>query len=188
METTSNTVPAVKDELNNQEMLELTLRSVFQNAWQGVKSIRLRIPVTLDSDGVKESSHVLCRLDSFDMSEIFKFLRRGINRCRAEEGLEPLFTRIVDSPDPEAEFDRQLFDMKADLLEDAKDARRDGKTDDLLKIIDRINKIQDSNRRRVTINKIDLKLAVALAKTFDPDVTEDRVIEILNFERRRMGK
>jgi len=172
-----------QQELDIKENIELTLRNIFTWAWKGLQAVKIKMPVTHPDTDHAEAQFVLCILDKYDMDEIFKLLRRGINRGQREKKLEPIFTNINDTPDPEAEFERQLFDMKADLLDKAK---KENDTKELLKIVDAITKIQNTMRVRHNIRKPDIQLITALAKRLDPNITEERVLEILEFESQRL--
>ena len=166
-------------EIKTKETIELLLRNVMDYAWEGLRQVRIKFPIPTN-----EGKIVKVGIFNHEaMESIFQFIKQGINRGCIDAGEEPIFNRINDMPDPEAEFDKQIFKIKADLADRLKDMN-DPK--EIMMITSSMSKLGD-NKKRVSIRKLDLKLAVALARNLDPAITEDRVIEILEFERERLS-
>lgn len=171
------------DQLKSSEELKLIVRNLFSYVWNGLRFVRLKLPITVLKEGVKTTVQYECILNESDMEMIAQLLRRGVNRFTLEKSLPVVFDRVNDMPDPEREADMLMFNIKADLLDKAK---RETDTKELLQIVTAIEKLQKSHKP-AGIRKIDLELCVRLAQHFDPTVTEEKVIDILKFIRERMN-
>jgi vacuolar-type H+-ATPase subunit E/Vma4 len=166
--------------IENKDEIEAILRRLITYAWNGLRFLKIKLPVHINSDEV-----VQAYINDEDLAVISQILKRGVNRYCAANHLDKLFTRINDEPDPETEFERQLFAMKADLLDQAKSEES---LKEKLSLIQAVTKLQESTKNRVAIRKVDLQLATALARHLDPTITDEKVIDILQFEKERMGR
>ena len=161
----------------DREPIQAMVRSIFTYAWHGLRFVRLKMPLP-------DETKLECILNQEDMDLILQLIKRGINRASKEKGEPVIFDRINDQPDPETQFYNQLFTIKADLMDRAK---KEPETKELVQIIHAIAKLEDS-KKRVNIRKVDLKLCVALAQHYDQTVTEEEVIDALQFIRERIGR
>lgn len=160
----------------NREIMHESLKKLFICATEGMKFIRLKFPV-----GDKKYT---CIIGQDELETIFQFLKRGVNRGCKETGEPMPFTKLNDLPDPEEEFDRQMFTVQAELLDSikgVKDAKEIGAA------VTTISKINESRKSKTNIRKVDLKLLLALARHLDPTISDQKVIEILKFESEKMG-
>lgn len=171
-------------ENQDREYVATTLRNIFTWAWTGLKAVRFKLPLPSSNGHTDDKRFVTCVLNEDDLEDIFQRLRRGVNRGCQDLNEPILFDKISDLPDPESEFDRQLFALQARILDSARD---ESNIKTLRQIIGGITDIQDSRKKRTPIRKVDLQLATALARHFDPTVTEDKVIDILQYEKERLG-
>lgn len=171
---------AQKRTFENKEEIEAILRRLITYAWNGLRFLKIKLPL---SD--KPDDYVQAYINDEDLAIVSQLLKRAVNRYCTDKSLPKLFTRINDEPDPESEFERQLFAMKADLLDQAKTEEN---LKEKLALIQAVTKLQESSKRGVNIRKLDLQLATALARHLDPTITEEKVIEILQFEKERMGR
>lgn len=165
----------------SREYVQTTLNNIFVWAMEGVRFVRMKLPIrSADNSGYDGKIEVV--LSDAEMSQIFTLLKRGANRVCSQHGTTPIFEGINDHPDPEAEFDKQLFEMQAELLDKA------GSEENVKEKVALVRAVSDliNTKKRLSIRKLDLKLALALAKKLDPTVTEQQVIDILKFESERL--
>lgn len=162
------------------EWLKLNLDNIFIWALNGSRHIRVKL-TRFSDDGKDFDTKVPVTLTDWDMREIFTILKRGANRAALEQNLPPVFDGINDMPDPQKEFEKQFFEQKAELMDAARSETDIAKKRDLM--ID-ITKLDQAFKKSVP-RKLDLDLVLAVARTLDPHITEERVIEFLEFERER---
>lgn len=180
--TKNDTVDIQISQKFSRSYLESMLMKIFELSMNGVRFIRLKIPVYSD-ENTDPVSTAVCVLNDLDMENIFARIKRGINRNLIEKNEPPVFTNIHDLPDAESEYYDQLFKERADTLDQLKN-----ESDIKVKVslIDALSKLEKMNRVTTNIRKVDMELILALAKYLDPTVTKERVIEILEFEKERM--